>query len=131
VMNEQSAFQRILEEFPEIIETRCWSGFGDGWYGIVRDLCLAVRGRNEARRAAGEPEVHVLQIKEKLGVLRFYISCRLDEELRDLIRKAEEVSARTCDACGKPGTLRREDGIRTRCDECESREGGQHDGRAC
>jgi hypothetical protein len=122
VIDDQDAFQRIREEFSEIIETQCWSGFGAGWYGIVRDLCLAVRARNESRRRAGEQEFYVLQIKEKLGTVRFYTSHRLDEELHDLIMGAWEASERTCEACGKPGKHRTPNALRVRCDECEDRE---------
>jgi hypothetical protein len=104
-----------------------------GWYGIVDELCADI-----SVLLANEPDValDVLQVKEKLGGLRFYFRLRrvsganpdaspLDEsdagsesesdkagltELRDRIAacvaRAEDLASRTCAVCGARGTTR-------------------------
>ena len=61
--------------------------------------------------------VHVLQVKEKFGGLRFYIGSA-DKEFFDAIDAAEEESYTICEECGQPGILREDLGwILTLCDE--------------
>lgn len=60
--------------------------------------------------------VVITQIKEKFGTLRFYTSACSDE-LFDMICEAEEKSAHICEICGKPGKVRGEYWLETRCDE--------------
>ena len=57
------------------------------------------------------------QVKEKLGGLRFYMTCGNDE-IFDLINKAEALSYKTCEECGKPGEQRGPGWIYTLCDYC-------------
>jgi hypothetical protein len=64
------------------------------------------------------PLPKVVQIKEKLGGLRIYIS-RGNEKMFQTIRQAEEASLVTCEDCGKPGRERGTGWIRTLCDKCE------------
>lgn len=47
--------------------------------------------------------IYVMQIKEKFGTLRFYLSEETDE-MSKLIEEAEAKSAETCEVCGAPGT---------------------------
>jgi len=44
------------------------------------------------------------QVKEKFGTLRFYTNMTNDE-IDEIIVKAEQKSATICEACGKPGTI--------------------------
>jgi uncharacterized protein with ParB-like and HNH nuclease domain len=48
---------------------------------------------------------YAVQVKEKFGLLNFYMS-RAAEEMRSLIGEAEGKSASTCEECGQPGKLR-------------------------
>lgn len=58
----------------------------------------------------------ILQIKEKFGGLRFYASETNDKQ-GELIFKAEEESFNICEVCGKPGKLRGDRWLATRCEE--------------
>ena len=67
----------------------------DGWYVLLDTLC--------SRLAVLEPQPTVIQVKEKYGTLRFYISGT--DEAFDLVDKAEAESATICETCGKEGKL--------------------------
>lgn len=112
-------FQRITKEFPDIIETACWSGFGQGWYTIVRDLCLTIKALNETKYHDTPSKIKIEQIKEKFGLLRIYLNKNDDDELKRIISKAIEATSITCESCGKMGKIREDGWIRVRCDSCE------------
>jgi len=63
------------------------------------------------------PHPRASQVKEKFGGLRFYMTCGTDE-IYDLTDKAEALSYKTCEECGKPGEERHGGWIRTLCDYC-------------
>lgn len=101
-----------------------------GWYDIIRDLSKKIEKileehaeRHEALEGEESQyrEMYAVQIKEKYGTLRFYMSWETDE-ISELIRKAEELSAKTCEICGKPGMMRDETWYKVRCDDCYSGE---------
>jgi len=52
----------------------------------------------------GAPQVLAIQMKEKLGELRFYLDVASDEQW-GMIGMAEALSTRICETCGRPGTL--------------------------
>jgi len=56
------------------------------------------------------------QVKEKYGTLRFYMSSET-QEMSNLISVAEDLSAVTCETCGKPGKERGRGWYYTACDE--------------
>jgi hypothetical protein len=60
-------------------------------------------------------DAHVLQVKEKWGGLRFYVSGTT--ELLDFIDEMEARSLRICEVCGQPGKTREGGWVRTLCDE--------------
>ena len=60
-------------------------------------------------------DAHILQVKEKWGGLRFYVSGTT--ELLDFIDEMEAMSLKTCEVCGQPGKPREGGWIRTLCDE--------------
>jgi hypothetical protein len=97
-------------------ETRMADGFahGDGWFNIVWRLCEDLEPLvAEAEKSTGRP-FEVLQVKQKFGGLRFYVSHRTDAILQR-IETAESESLRTCEVCGKLGKRREGDCIRTLC----------------
>ena len=57
------------------------------------------------------------QVKEKFGLLRFYMTSATDE-MYDLIREYENKSAHICEGCGAPGKLRGDTWYVTQCDGC-------------
>lgn len=89
---------------------------GDGWFDILRDLCTRV---NQVLMTFSEEErsdVRVIQIKEKYGTLRFYMSHYITE-IEDAIDEASKLSGKTCEQCGAPGALRGTVWIYAACDE--------------
>ena len=91
---------------------------GDGWFDILWRLCEDLEPLVAEFEVAGGPKFEVLQVKEKFGGLRFYVSHRyaaIDME----IDKARLFSLRTCEQCGNPGTLRSKGGwLVVSCDNC-------------
>lgn len=86
---------------------------GDGWFGIIWDLCEAVEREVKTKNIEG---FEVVQVKEKFGGLRFYCD-NSTHEILELVRIAEEKSYKTCEVCGKPGKVRNNGWISTLCDE--------------
>ena len=75
----------------------------EGWYQIIVDC--------DNELTAIDPNYSILQIKEKFGGLRYYMSPSNDTtvEQRDamhkVVSKYEVVAAQTCEATGLPGVL--------------------------
>jgi len=105
----------LCETFPTLYSKRrasmtqsCMSwGFdcGDGWFLIVWQL-------SEQLEKLG---CVAAQVKEKFGLLRFYLESYPDGA-QELIAAAEQLSSVTCDKCGQPGTLSESGWMRIRCD---------------
>ncbi len=94
----------------------CW-GFdvGIGWYDIVYRLSEKL----EALIAA-QPEddrAYASQVKEKFGILRFYMDGNTTKEMEAAIREAEVESAKTCEVCGKPGGITGKGWLTVLCEE--------------
>ena len=116
--------KKLVKDFPILYQQRhsdmsktamCW-GFecGDGWEPLIRKLSEKIETYNKEN--PGSPVIAV-QVKEKFGGLRFYIT-GAPEWIHDLINKAENKSYAVCEMCGKPGEERSTGWILTLCDEC-------------
>ena len=57
-----------------------------------------------------------VQVKEKMGTLRFYMSAET-EAIREAIEEAQARSEIICEVCGAPGELRGEKWVYTLCEE--------------
>jgi len=105
--------QRLIQRWPNWFnvhgdpqETAMVRGFavGDGWFDLVWRLCEDLQPLvAEAEERKGE-RFEVLQVKEKFGGLRFYVSL-ITDAIFDRIEAASAESLGTCDVCGKAGTL--------------------------
>lgn len=60
----------------------------------------------------------IVQIKEKFGALRWYDNGGTDKIEREIIPKYEDISERTCIACGAPATKISTGWIMPFCDRC-------------
>lgn len=122
---------RLCKECPNLYRERnapshespMGYGFpGDGWFEIIYELSHKLESLILAMPEAVRSEYRAVQVKEKFGVLRFYMGNWTDE-MAALIRETEEKSAETCEGCGAPGVLRHPQGgfgwIHTYCDPCE------------
>lgn len=90
---------------------------GDGWFDCIYELCSKI----EAIRAKlGPHEVNpffVTQVKEKFGMLRFYMASETNE-MSDLISECETKTSTICEKCGKKGEIKGPGWFLVRCDDC-------------
>jgi hypothetical protein len=96
---------------------------GDGWFGLIDRIAGACESEIEKLALQGLPAEHwprVVQIKEKIGSLRFYVRPQVSAGLREQIQtEAYEESRRTCEQCGAAKDLGPEMGGQTLCSGCE------------
>lgn len=118
----------------------------DGWYPIIYELSASLEPLIKAQHGSyvlfkckvalykalkrigfkvivpQKQSACAMQVKEKFGGLRFYMSGPQTKEMALLIRQAEEKSFNTCETCGKSGTLRTDRRwVLTLCDDCSSK----------
>jgi hypothetical protein len=123
----------LVRDFPRLFrdrcgdssETRMCDGFaaGDGWEPIIRRLA------EKLEPISRESDLRAVQVKEKLGELRFYVSgtpATISKTVHAATSAAREESRRTCEHCGSPGLTRSFEGwLVTLCDACGEREQAQ------
>lgn len=110
----------LLADFPNLYEdVYCGFSCGPGWLGIIREL-------SEVLEPLG---VKATQVKEKFAGLRFY-TAPLPEEIRDKARDAIQLATtkanKTCELCGKEGSLHKKNTgslLCTLCKACADTEG--------
>ena len=92
---------------------------GDGWFALLWDLSLKIEVEIVPMKAAqdsnDENVPFAIQVKEKFGTLRFYMSSET-EAMSKAILEAERRSAVTCEVCGEPGQRRDGGWVSTLCD---------------
>lgn len=86
----------------------------DGWYRIIDELSRKLE--DEAHMSA----LLALEVREKLGSLRFLLRGDVTNEVDSWLAAATRLSQHTCERCGQPATLRgHKDGrVRTLCPAC-------------
>lgn len=114
-------------DYDEFLKMLTDNGFGKpringapdvGWWPLINDLLKDL----QFDFGLSSWNMTVLQIKEKFGGLRFYVSF-LDDDLEKQhaahlrIQRAEGQSYKTCERCGQPGELREGNWLKTLCDE--------------
>lgn len=108
IEDRYEAIDRILKkhglEYPP-------GGFsiGPGWDRLVDGLITVLVNNN------WDKDLH--QVKEKFGGLRFYVG-KVDRYQQWLIDEATKISHKTCEDCGKAGSLREGGWLVTLCDGC-------------
>lgn len=84
---------------------------GSGWYDIIDELLDKLKKI--------DPDIVILQIKEKFGILRVYVRTSKIPEVDKAINMAQNRSESTCERCGKHGITRQVgDWTRTLCTAC-------------
>ena len=130
----------LAEQHKEGFIGDLYSAFGlecdDGWYDLIYDLCTEItKFYDEIKKPIN---LHVNQIKEKFGGLRFYFSLdneksdtsdakndnhELYKKIHQIVQKYCDKSYEVCEVCGKPGKLREDlPWIRTLCEGCYKEE---------
>jgi hypothetical protein len=128
--------QKLVKRFPSWFgvnggahHTLMPFGFqcGDGWVNILWRLCVDLEPMVTELQAETGDRFEVVQVKEKLGTLRFYVSHHTDS-IDQRIVEAQKESSRTCEICGQPGKQREADGwVETVCGEHEQRPEAESD----
>jgi len=77
---------------------------GNGWYGLIEKLSLQLEDLLLKIPEQERKNYRAIQIKQKFGLLRFYLSDSTPE-MNTLIAQAEENSGRICEICGEPGEI--------------------------
>lgn len=97
---------------------------GDGWFALIDRLAGACESEIEKLVMRGLPAEQwprVVQIKEKIGSLRFYVLPKVSDELREQIQtKVYEESRCTCEQCGVAKDVGPEVGGQSLCSGCEA-----------
>jgi hypothetical protein len=93
---------------------------GYGWYGLVLPLYFAIQKYNKDKFES--EQIHIDQIKEKFGELRFYIS-NAPEEFQDWASRIEDESYKVCEFCGSTTDVTTEGRgwITTQCKQCRNK----------
>lgn len=123
---DQNLDEQICKECPNLYSQRngdlrttamCW-GFecNSGWFKIIYELSKELEAEILKLPESEREYTCASQVKEKYGILRFYMHSETDE-MSYLIREAEQKSSITCEICGKEGELRGFGWLRTVCEE--------------
>lgn len=92
---------------------------GKGWYPILITL--------DAELTTIDPTLRYVQIKEKFGGLRVYTTRPSEENwsaVRRAKRRAQDKALKTCESCGRAGTMHSRMGwYRTLCGSCAAEAG--------
>lgn len=78
---------------------------GDGWADLLVELCQKIRLRLNELPENVAKDIVAIQVKEKYGTLRFYLSS-YDQVIESFIQDATHKSRLVCEQCGNPGQLR-------------------------
>ncbi len=122
----------FFDKFPILYKKQVSISCGDGWYNLLYELSEKIENilKNDNRFT-----IKVDQIKEKFGILRFYISFDFSEQIDNedhfieqdiitapiysLISEADAKSMQTCEICGRqPAGQMGTNWIHTICESC-------------
>lgn len=121
-----SKFEKMVEMFPNLYRKGFMIGnsVNEGWYQLLFELSarldLLVKS-HIAEHPEDKTPPTALQVKEKFGRLRFYMS-KPTEEMSDLLYEYECKSNTICERCGEPGNLYSiNNWLKTVCAECHAK----------
>lgn len=97
-----------IQKRIDISDVNCWNELPDGWVNLVLEL--------DEKLSKIHPDYALMQVKEKFGGLRYYVSGVNSEEAISLIDEYEAQSFKVCQECSKPGERKSKNGwLRTLC----------------
>jgi len=123
--------RKIFKKYPKIFRQKdlspretcmCWGlEIGLGWYWLVDKLCEFLQFNIDKNN---QPQLEAVQVKEKFGGLRFYVT-GANSEQQKVIDFVEFLSHFICERCGTTKNVSQTKGwIKTLCKTCRKKEGG-------
>lgn len=91
----------LKSKYPLTLNHLSYFECNDGWQYLLDDLCFVIEQHLKFKKLE---DVYAVQVKEKFGSLRFYMSYP-DDFIEGAIALAEKQSGKTCEICGKSGTI--------------------------
>lgn len=94
-----SKYETLMAKYPffqKLSRVEC----GEGWHDLIKNLCA------ELERLTLGPNFQVIEVKQKLGELRFYVENVPNGKrgmVYKLIQETEKKSRITCEYCGQKG----------------------------
>ena len=114
-MDDTSIWVEILQKCPSLYREGFLFECGPGWFNLIKDLSLKIE--KIIQENDDKSEMFAVQVKEKYGTLRFYMSSET-ERIIELIQEAETASSQICEVCGEVGKIRGVRWFEVRCDKC-------------
>jgi len=121
--------EKLMNKYPKIFIQKDWSPHetcmcwgitcSDGWLGLIDKLCSKIQKHIDKKKLE---QVEAIQVKEKFGGLRFYVT-NATEEICKFIYEAETESLVTCEWCGSKKDVKqtRKGYIQTLCGVCREK----------
>jgi hypothetical protein len=106
----------LTNDNGDIIDVPFCFECGDGWADLLYEAAVRLNEHIQTLPEEVREDIVVLQVKEKFGTLRLYVSY-YTEKIEEIIKEAEDKSKTTCETCGKAGMLRGSVWFYTACDE--------------
>jgi hypothetical protein len=91
--------------------------FRAGWRPMIWRLSDKLEALIAFMDCPADELPYCVQVKEKYGTLRFYMSTST-QEMDALIESAQDESGMTCEICGMMGKTRYGGWVSTLCDDC-------------
>jgi len=116
LLEERKNKPKVERQEPyELFGVEC----GNGWKHLYQPITDYINEYNQTHK---EEPIKICQIKEKFGGLRYYVDHYTDN-LRKMIREAEEKSYNTCEICGKhiDKPITENHWIYAECEECHQK----------
>lgn len=116
-----SKYDELVKLCPNLYRRVKHIECGEGWYDIIAKLSSELE-KWIIKYIQNNPDDYnppmALQVKEKFGTLRFYVSSAT-EEIHKLISATEIESGKICEFCGVPGQRDKINyWVKTLCPEC-------------
>lgn len=103
-MNAENT-RKLIEASPHLYGDNFYFECGDGWFDILLAATIKLDRLIRMYPKSIRQDIAALQVKEKYGALRFYISY-YTEEIDEVIDAVEKQSAKICEVCGKEGSIK-------------------------
>lgn len=109
--------QEFIDKYPDVLKDIGTIDVGDGWRDLVTVICNYIELVNQVKGT----DIHIVQLKEKFGLIRCYMAGDAPEPVWEAVNRAirmvEDLSAKTCQDCGADGVPRRGGWVVVLCDE--------------